>query len=270
VSASSDKRLDGLRVLVTRARHQSDSMSDQLQQLGAEVVCLPMIEILPPESWEPFDKATNDLPKYDWIIFASANAVNSFFARLNSDPRRCGTCHAKWPRFATIGPKTTQALREHGLQASYQAEEFVAESFAAGFPTPHDVRVLWPKTNIGRTLIADELTKAGARVEMVHCYRTALPTDAEEIARELHALLQDQAIDVITLASSQTAKNMRLLLNMVSSDDELPSLLSPAKILAIGPETARTAQQQLLKCDIQAEEFTVEGMIEALLALGMR
>lgn len=258
-----NKPLQGMRVLVTRARHQSDSTAERLESLGASVLCLPMIEILPPESWEPFDAVVSDLSRYEWIVFASANAVDAFFNRIE-------TQDVAFPRFATIGPKTSEALLNHNQLPAYQAKEFVAESFVGGFPAPHGVRILWPKTNVGRTLIADELRARGAEVDIVYCYRTALPANSEDIAKQLKAALADRAVDVIMLASSQTAKNMRLLLNMVSSEAELAELLAPARILAIGPETAKAARQHLLKCDVQAEEYTIQGMIDALVSLGKR
>jgi uroporphyrinogen III methyltransferase/synthase len=245
-----------VRVLVTRALLQSDETIQKLRGVGAEVVYLPMIEILPPDSWEPFDTAVSRLSQFDWIVFASANAVDAFFTRVDF--------RGPFPGFASIGPKTTAALKRHGQQATYQAESFVAESFVEKFPITDGMKVLWPKTNIGRTLIADELRKRGAYVETVFCYRTELPTNAASIAKDLKRLLQDKLIDVVLLASSQTAKNMRALLDMEGAD---LSLLSTVKILAIGPETARAAAQHLGKCDVQSSEYTLDGMIDSLLSL---
>jgi uroporphyrinogen-III synthase len=40
--------LAGKRILVTRARHQAGKLADALESLGAEVLRLPTIEIIPP------------------------------------------------------------------------------------------------------------------------------------------------------------------------------------------------------------------------------
>jgi uroporphyrinogen-III synthase len=247
--------LNGLRVLVTRAAHQADETAAKLRALGAEVVCLPMIAILPPESWQPFDEAIARLQEYHWVIFASSNAVDAFFNRIAESK--------VFPHFATIGPKTTAALERHGQQASYQAPSFVAESFVENFPATAGMRILWPKTNIGRTLIADELSKRGANVDVVFCYRTAMPENADSITTELEKLLTSNDIDIITLASSETAKNMSQLLTN-------RALLSTTKILAIGPETARAAKEHLGKCDLQSDEYTLDGMIDCLLSLDLK
>lgn len=260
MTAHNREALKGMRVLVTRAAHQADETAAKLRELGADVTALPLIEIGPPDSWEPFDKAVHALANYDWVIFASVNAVESFFKRMLH-------LHIAVPpalKFATIGPKTSEALEKHGHQSTYQAPTFIAESLVESFPAESAHRVLWPKTNIGRTLIADELSGRGIAVDIVYCYKTGLPADAAAVASELKELLVNAKIDVITLASSQTAKNMRVLLDMVSLNQ---SSLATVKILAIGPETARTAQQQLGKCDLQAQEYTLDGMIGSLLSL---
>lgn len=250
------KQLDGLNVLLTRAAHQVEAPAARLRELGANVICLPLIEIAPPESWDDLDKAITHIADYDWIIFVSANAVDAFFNRVK------GTT-TKFPRFATIGPKTTERLRAHGQDAAFQAEAFVAESFIQDFPAKPGERILWPKASVGRMLIADELRKRAVNVEAVHVYQTKLPQEAFTVATELELLIIEKSIDVIMLASSQTVHNLRKLLDLVKVPT---SALEHVTILAIGPITARTAIEQLGRCDIQASEYTAEGMIDSLAA----
>jgi uroporphyrinogen III methyltransferase/synthase len=221
-----------------------------------------MIEILPPDSWQELDDAIASLADYDWVVFASVNAANAFGGRLER----------VWiedkPKFATIGPATTAALKSYGLKPSYQAREFVADSFVEHFPDFSNIRgkrILWPKTNIGRMLIADQLQAAGAEVHVVNCYKTALPADSQSIADELLALLKSKSVDVILVASAQTARNLRTILNTVASEADIQSLLSNVKILAIGPQTAMAAREHLFNCHLQAAEYTIDGMIETLL-----
>jgi uroporphyrinogen-III synthase len=253
-------QLHGLNVLLTRASHQIEAPAARLRELGANVICLPLIEISPPDSWHALDQAVQHIADYDWIIFVSANAVDAFFNRLKTLDKQ----NLTFPRFASIGPKTTERLASHGHKADYQAEAFIAESFVANFPVASGQRVLWPKANIGRMLIADELGKKGVHVDAIHVYKTTLPSDAQTVATELELLIIEKSIDVITVASSQTVRNMRQLLDNV----RMPiTALKDVKILAIGPETARTAAEQLGKCDIQATEYTVDGMIDCLLSL---
>ena len=56
-AAVSSLPLLGRRVLVTRAAHQAGKLSEGLRALGAEPVEVPVLEIRPPASFEPLDKA---------------------------------------------------------------------------------------------------------------------------------------------------------------------------------------------------------------------
>lgn len=261
MSSTDAKPLEGLRVLVTRSRDQAGVLAARLADLGAQPICLPMIEIQPPASWDDLDDAISRLAEFDWVVFASVNAVEYFCGRLDS------VWTAEKPRFATIGPSTSAALRKYGMLVSYQSREFVAESFVEGFPDYPDsngLKVLWPKANIGRTLIVDKLRAAGAEVKVVECYRTVLPNDTRSRAAELAEMLDNRAIDVLTFASAQTVKNFRAVLDTVASVEKQRSLLGDVRIAAIGPETARAAREQLSKCDLEAEVFTIDGIIDAL------
>jgi len=131
------------------------------------------------------------------------------------------------------------------------------------------LKFLWPKTNIGRTLIVDKLTAAGARVDTALAYITGLPKDHEQLAAELIAQLTAGKIDVITLASAQSAKNLTALINIglkQHPDLSLSSLLEPVKIAAIGPVTAEAARLCLGRVDIEAAQYTLVGLTESLLA----
>lgn len=259
-----EKPLSGLKIVVTRAAHQSAAVVEKLEQLGAVVTALPMIEIVPPESWNELDEALAEIHLYDWVTFASANAVEHFFARA----RTIFDLDFGATKFAIIGPATAEALRKNGFTSAYQSSEFVAESFIAGFPNYPQLaatRILWPKTNIGRMLIAEELEKAGANIRVVSCYQTTLPKNASDIAAKLLSMLSEKELDVIMLSSAQTAKNLRTILNMVAQPQEIENLLSEVRLVAIGPETAKAANEQLFKCGLQADEYTTDGMINALI-----
>jgi len=114
-------------------------------------------------------------------------------------------------------------------------------------------------------LIVEQLRKAGATVDVVQCYRTALPRNADTIAVRLLELLQRRRIDVVLLASAQTATNLRAILNLVARELEIRELIAHTLLLAIGPETAQAAKTHLFKCDLQAAEYTIDGMIDTLL-----
>ena len=108
IAALATARVRGKRILITRAREQSGDFATQLRKLGAEVIELPTIEIVPPISWERLDQAINQLKSYDWIIFTSANGVNFFWQRLQEKGKNRLPSSLK---ICAIGPATANQFR---------------------------------------------------------------------------------------------------------------------------------------------------------------
>lgn len=257
--------LANCRVLVTRPIDQVLSFSALLSREQAIPINKPVIAIGPPEDFQPLDDALRRLPSFDWIIFASVNAVSACFdraAHLN--------LKLDWDRtrVAVIGSSTAAAATERGLQVDFCPDSFVAEAFVQQFPGfPKHVRgekFLWPKTDIGRPYIHDQLKAAGAIVERVICYTTNLPQDAENLAKELRTLLEFNAVDIVTFASSQAVRNFSTLISSVSPDPK--RLMKNALYAVIGPETSQTGKKFLPHVDIIARQHTIEGLISEMRA----
>lgn len=277
----SEKPLAGLKVLVTRARGQAEEFTELLVPLGAEVSEIPVIEISQPQDFAGLDRALHNINQYDWLIFASKNAVEHTIARAQAIgvvlPNQSGGGGKTGPKLAAIGPSTASELIKNGLVVDYCPSNFLAEFLVEefpGYPNLLGTKVLWPKTNIGRTLIADKLIAAGATVDTALAYLTGLPSGHMDLARQLVDTLEAGKIDVITLASAQSARNLAELINMGLSLQKggpytleaVKRLLSQVKIAAIGPITANAAREVLGKADIEAAEYTIPGLTEALLA----
>jgi len=274
------------RVLVTRARSQADSTIRLLLAAGHQPIDLPVIEFGDPgDGYAALDRALKRASGFDWIVFASTNAVSRVLERcrhlgvdLPSAQNSAGL------RLAAIGSATAAALSEAGLVVDFVPGSFVAESFVDEFRklyAPGGMRILWPRTSIGRTLIATALSEEGALVEMVEAYSTGLPADRARTTEKLMSLLSNREVDVITFASSQTVKNFAALLQSGITGDTITQasprrssasgmlarqdqLLSGIKLAVIGPVTASTTASYLRPADIEAATFTIEGLIEAL------
>jgi uroporphyrinogen III methyltransferase / synthase len=277
----SEKPLTGLKVLVTRSKEQAEKFRDLLLPLGAEISEIPVIEISSPEDFADLDQALQNLSQYNWLIFASKNAVEHTLARARTigvtlgNQSRSGAGAKQELKVAAVGPATAAALIKHGLTADFCPSNFVAEFLVEefpGYPNLEGTKVFWPKANIGRTLIADKLTAAGAQVDTAIAYVTGLPAKHMDLARQLVDSLEASEIDVITLASAQSARNLAELikLGLPGADDEklqtMMTLLKAVKIAAIGPITAEAARDALGKVDVEAAEYTLAGLTEALLA----
>ena len=250
-----DRPLFGQRVLVTRTRQQASALSTRLRALGAEAIELPTIQVAPAGDWAPLDRAIAGLSNYDWIVFTSVNGVGSFWERLDRAGLDARALHGV--RLAAIGPATAAGLQTRGLRADYLPGEYVAEAVAAGLGDVRGLRVLLPRADIARPALADLLRRGGAEVDEVTAYRTLRPDTAPGELRDLLA-----GITVATFTSSSTVRNLAVMASDAGLD--LSRALAGATIACIGPITAETARELRLPVHIVAAEYTIDGLVEAL------
>jgi uroporphyrinogen-III synthase len=252
MDASGPLPLAGLRVLVTRAPGQAAALSARLRALGAEPVELPVIAFVAPADPAPLDAAIAQLASYDWIIFTSANGVDAFATRV--DALDGDLAPLRRAQLAAIGPATAARLEDYGLRAAFVPERFVAESVLAGLVERGVAgrRVLLPRAETARDVLPEGLRQAGAEVDVVAAYRTVTPVAPPEQLAELHDL------DVVTLTSSSTARNLAALL------DGRLELLGDALVACIGPITAETARELGFRVGLVAEDYSIPGLVEAL------
>lgn len=248
--------LAGKTILITRALGQSSLFSNLLQQQGAMVIEMPAIAIVPPSSWEALDRAIAHLLEYDWLILTSANAVEYFFERLafqNKDARALAGV-----KIAVVGEKTAQILQQYGLKPDFIPPEFVADAIANYFPESLKAKkVLFPRVESGgREVLVQQLSAQGAEVVEVAAYQSKCPESMDLVAIDA---LQQGAVDVITFASSKTVKCFHQLLEAAGGAD-----LDRVCIASIGPQTSKTCQQLLERVDIEAAEYTLEGLTAAI------
>ncbi|MFL6261908.1 MAG: uroporphyrinogen-III synthase [Thermoanaerobaculia bacterium] len=170
--------LSGLRVVVTRAEHQSEGLAAAFEQAGAQVELLPLLEVVPPADPRPLERAAAEAGSYDWIVFTSANAVEAFLPLTG--PLRSSL------RIAAVGPATAAALRAFGSEPHLTARKAEAEGLAADLaPQIAGRRVLLPQAADARPLLLQELKGAGAEAVAVVAYDKRLPPEAPARAAEL-------------------------------------------------------------------------------------
>ena len=250
--------LAGKRILVTRGRHQAGQLSAQLTALGAEVIELPAIEILPPDSWQPLDSALANLQQYQWLIVTSANTVRSIRERLAALHLTTGAfAHLK---IAAIGSATEAALREAGLEIALTPEEYVAESLivALGDQTRNS-RVLIARAAIARDIIPESLVRGGAHVDVVDAYRTVIPESSIALTKEIFAPGQ-QLPDAATFTSSSTVTNFLQLLE-VAGIQRVPR---EVQAISIGPITSQTLRIHGWEPTAEANPHDIPGLVQAI------
>jgi uroporphyrinogen III methyltransferase/synthase len=244
--------LFGKRIVVTRAKGQAEALSARLRSLGAEVVELPTIEIRPAADNGPLDRAIASLACYDWLIFTSANGVRFFLDRLDRSSTDLRALRAK---ICAIGPATRAAVEALHLKVDLMGKEYVAERLLEAFAA-HDLagkRVLLPRAAVARDLVPTELTRRGALVEVVEAYRTVTPEDAVERTAAAFA----HKPDCVTFTSSSTVQNFVTAAGSAA--------LEGVKVATIGPVTSQTARSLGISVTVEAQPFTIDGLVNAIL-----
>ena len=248
-----NRPLFGKKILVTRSRDQASALSELLREHGAEPIEFPVIKISPPESFEELDAALDRIEEYDWLLFTSANGVQAVVNRLIESGR--DVRWLKGPKVGAIGPKTAEAIQSLGVKVDFVPTEFMAEAVVKEFPEdPSGRRILIPRAKEAREVLPEKLAERSAQVDVVTAYQTE--TAAEDATR-VKELLAGGEIDAITFTSSSTVENFVKLIGA--------SLPEGVKIACIGPITAETAREHGLKPDVVADEYTIEGLVEALI-----
>ena len=277
MTSTPPSKLSGKRILVTRPKQQAAGLCNALIAEGAIPIEFPLITILPPASWDAFDEAVARIHEYEWIIFASANAVHTTIARTEELNGRLKESLKKI-QIGCIGSATKATLESYGLTCAYVPRKYVAESFVADFPQAKSKsnanKILWPKTDKGRLTIKQELETIGWHVDIVNSYLTGGPENPQTAPAELLSLLNTQNLEVIVLTSSEAVRNMHNLLIQIESGIKIGATQNEhetfkqkcqrIKLAVIGPETAKTCHDLFGRVDISADQHDQTGLIQAL------
>lgn len=250
------KALAGCRVLVTRARIQSAGLARPLRALGAKVVEIPTIEIKAPRSYTPLDTALRKVLEYDWLILTSVNGVEALFARLKklSIPMD----QLQHLQVAAIGPATRQAIEDYGLPVTVTPPRYIAESVVEALRGRTEGKyVLLVRAKVARDVLPTELRKAGAAVDVAEAYETQVPRGAATRLKKLFTARTKP--HVITFTSSSTAVNFLSLLGKGAK-----KMLDGVCLASIGPVTSATLTQAGFAPSIEAREYTMKGLVEAI------
>lgn len=294
-NARSATSLKGIRVLVGRAKHQASALSAELRKRGAEVIEIPFIEIRKPKSFKPLDAALKNLAAYDWLILTSVNGVEAMWRRMeqmnfsagqvregngfgratkSSISKSALAAQGSRLRIAAIGPATKKAIEQRGSKVDVVPKEYVAESVVRSLRRKvQGKRVLLVRAKVARDVIPTELRKAGAHVDVVEAYETVVPRSSR--ARLRVALKgSKKRPHVVTFTSSSTVRNFVELLDARATPDKLHAVggqkcpphntLEGIRTASIGPVTSATLRELGLQVDISAKEFTIPGLVEAI------
>jgi uroporphyrinogen III methyltransferase/synthase len=248
--------LFGRRIVVTRTRKQAGVLSRKLAWLGADVVELPTIRVLPPEDLMEFGELVRDAYQYDWLVFTSPNGVDAFFEmffKLYKDTRNIGNV-----RIAAIGPGTAERIASFHLGVDVQPQKSIAEEVVEAireFESVENLRFLLVRAEAARDVLPRGLEKLGAIVDQAVAYRTIAETEDPTNARTRFG---QEGADAITFTSSSTVENFLAL--------KLP-VPAATRLVSIGPITSETMRQNGLTVAAEATTHDIDGVVQAVTKL---
>jgi uroporphyrinogen III methyltransferase/synthase len=110
--------------------------------------------------------------------------------------------------------------------------------------------VLIARAAVARDVLPDGLARAGWKVDVVEAYRTG-PAGPHRPA----LLDAAAAADIVTFTSPSTVERFV---------EAVGAARAPATVACIGPVTAAAARAAGLEVSVQARDFTVAGLVDAL------
>jgi uroporphyrinogen-III synthase len=241
--------LAGLRVVVTRAEHQSEGLAAAFTRAGAAVELLPLLEVVPAANPIPLERAAAELFMYDWVVFTSSNAVQAFLAVAGSLPPPL--------KIAAVGPATAEALRSRGLEPHLTPGKADAEGLAAELaPEVAGRRVLLPQAADALPTLLAGLTSARAEAVAVVAYGKRLPADAHRRAAELFA---SSPLGWVTFTSPRIVRHFIELFGG-NWERRRPEL----RAASIGPVTSTELRRWEIEPAAEARRPSNEEMVEAV------
>jgi len=266
------KPMFGQRILVTREHVEG---FEPLEDMGAEIIEFPTIEIVPPENYDGLDRAIANMETYDWLIFTSRNGVKYFFRRFFEKDRDIRDL--KGIRICSVGAKTAAEVKKFGLKVDIVPDEFRAEGLidtfeklgsrrvAGGSMEGHlspgaplgGLKFLFPRAEKAREIFPEKVRELGGEMDVPVAYRTIKP---ESHGKRLRRFLREGRITIATFTSAATFENFR---EIVGRDAE--ELLRNVAIAVIGPVTAKAVESAGLHVEIMPGESTIEAMVQEII-----
>ena len=255
-------KLAGKRIRVTRPKEQAGKLVGKIEELGGEAVEFPTVKILDPVDFGHFDEVLDNIRRYGWIVFTSANGVERFFGRMRVrklDIRvLCGI------KLGAVGEATAQKLNQLGLNVDYVPKNYTTGELLNGLLKlikPGE-RALLARTDIAAAGFAECLRSNGIDCDNLVVYRTA----AEDLDKgDAVSLLEKGLIDFITFTSPSAVKNFVSMLG----EEKLRQIALKSKVLCIGPVTAGAAVDSGLKVAAVADVYTIEGLVDKIVEIAV-
>lgn len=245
--------LKGKTIVITRTIEQSQESAAALTNLGANVIIVPTLEIVPPSDWTKFDSVVAHPEKIDFIIFTSVHAVQMFSKRC----KEIGTLiNYNRTKVVAVGNKTSSYCHKNNINVNIIPDKFSAEGvieLLSKYNLKNKV-VFIPRSAIGREELPLGLKDLGAIIKSVPVYNVAIPS-GENVRASLQQL-DSTKVDLFIFTSPSTFENFLQI-----ADVKNPfQYFSRFNVAAIGPTTKEAIESKKVKVNILPDEFTINGL----------
>ncbi|NOZ84508.1 MAG: hypothetical protein GXP60_06885 [Epsilonproteobacteria bacterium] len=244
------KPLFSKKIVVTRPMPEGLDTVDKLEELGADILYLPVVNIVR----LPYDIDSID---YDLIVFTSAKSVSCFFDNI----KQSGIYADRIGSIACVGKKTAAALGNYHLKADIIPDDFSAKALtdrllAEGIKGK---RILIPGSEMMNPAMSLRLREAGASVKLLYLYRP------EKNSIQWSSLIEKKIenwgnVDYLMLTSGFIAKETA---NFFENKQFL--VKKSSKTVAISKNVGRISKRLGFKNILVSEEATEESMIKKIL-----
>jgi len=265
--AWSERRpLFGRRIVVTRSAEQAMGLGRELSALGADVVAVPCLQVVPPEDLGALHREVATIGEgHDGLLLSSPNGVRAFFdalAAVELDVRAlAGTT------VVAIGAATARAAMGRGLRPDLVPEHAHSEGLVEGLDRADLLGARWlhVRAEEGRGVLGRAIAEAGGRYTVAVGYRTVRPAVSSRLLASLRAPEDGgEGFDAIAFASGKTARHFIETLGEALGPEEARRRLEAAAVVCIGPVTRAAVEELGLRVAETAASPTDAAVIEAL------
>jgi len=201
------KPLQDLGILVTRPDQLNGTLAELIRAAGGEAILFPTLEIAGVADSTPLYAIIDRLEHFDLAVFISPNAVERGLALIRS--RRVLPAALK---IAAVGQGSANVLKRDGVAEVLVAADGNDSEALLALPELQAVggwRVAIFRGEGGRETLKEELTRRGAAVTYLECYRRRKP---DSDPAPLLALGAQGKIAAVTVTSAESARNLRDML----------------------------------------------------------
>jgi uroporphyrinogen III methyltransferase/synthase len=250
--------LKGKTIVITRTIEQSQESAAALTNLGANVIIVPTLEIVPPSDWSKFDSVVAHPEKIDFIVFTSVHAVQMFSKRCKEIGSLINYNRTK---VVAVGNKTSASCHKNNISVNIVPEKFSSEGVIEAL-SKYNLKnkvVFIPRSAIGREELPLGLKDLGAIIKSVPVYNVAIPS-GDNLKLSLQQLDSSQ-IDLFIFTSPSTFENFLQIANLKNPFQ----YFSRFDVAAIGPTTKEAIESRKVKVKILPDEFTINGLTKKII-----